>query len=98
MRHNDIRLPLSYRFEPGEAADGVTVQVPLPLLNRVSADGLPWQVPGMRAELVTALIRSLPKPVRRNFVPVPDYVAAVLDRLSAWTNPRSTTSARCCVS
>ena len=82
MRHNDIRLPLQYRFEPGDAADGVTVQVPLPLLNRVSADGLPWQVPGLRAELVTALIRSLPKPVRRNFVPVPDYVAAVLGRLA----------------
>ena len=48
MRHNDIQLPLTYRFEPGEATDGVTVQVPLPLLNRVSADGLPWQVPGMR--------------------------------------------------
>jgi ATP-dependent helicase HrpA len=87
MRHNDIRLPLTYRFEPGEATDGVTVRVPLPLLNRVSADGLPWQVPGMRAELVTALIRSLPKPVRRNFVPVPDHVAAVLDRLRAVAEP-----------
>jgi ATP-dependent helicase HrpA len=87
MRHNDIQLPLTYRFEPGEAADGVTVQVPLPLLNRVSADGLPWQVPGMRAELVTALIRALPKPVRRNFVPVPDYVAAVLDRLAPIPEP-----------
>jgi ATP-dependent helicase HrpA len=87
MRHNDIQLPLTYRFEPGEAADGVTVQVPLPLLNRVSADGLPWQVPGMRAELVTALIRALPKPIRRNFVPVPDHVAAVLDRLSTVPEP-----------
>jgi ATP-dependent helicase HrpA len=87
MRHNDIQLPLSYRFEPGEATDGVTVQVPLPLLNRVSADGLPWQIPGLRSELVTALIRSLPKPVRRNFVPVPDYVAAVLDRLSPVPEP-----------
>jgi ATP-dependent helicase HrpA len=83
MRTGEIQLPLSYRFEPGEATDGVTVRVPLPLLNRVSADGLPWQVPGMRAELVTALIRSLPKPLRRNFVPVPDHVAAVLDRLGA---------------
>ena len=87
VRHNDIRLPLSYRFEPGEAEDGVTVQVPLPLLNRVSADGLPWQVPGMRTELVTALIRALPKPIRRNFVPVPDHVAAVLDRLSTVAEP-----------
>ncbi|GAB1510703.1 ATP-dependent RNA helicase HrpA [Actinophytocola sp. KF-1] len=81
VRSGGVRLPLTYRFEPGEATDGVTVRVPLPLLNRVSADGLPWQVPGMRTELVTALIRSLPKPLRRNFVPVPDYVAAVLDRL-----------------
>jgi ATP-dependent helicase HrpA len=87
VRHNEIQLPLTYRFEPGEATDGVTVQVPLPLLNRVSADGLPWQVPGMRTELVTALIRSLPKPVRRNFVPVPDHVAAVLDRLSTVPEP-----------
>ena len=87
VRHNEIQLPLTYRFEPGEATDGVTVQVPLPLLNRVSADGLPWQVPGMRTELVTALIRSLPKPVRRNFVPVPDHVAAVLDRLSTVAEP-----------
>ncbi|HYQ68636.1 ATP-dependent RNA helicase HrpA [Actinophytocola sp.] len=87
VRHNEIQLPLTYRFEPGEASDGVTVQVPLPLLNRVSADGLPWQVPGMRTELVTALIRSLPKPVRRNFVPVPDHVAAVLDRLSSVAEP-----------
>ncbi|MCA1655658.1 MAG: ATP-dependent RNA helicase HrpA, partial [Pseudonocardiaceae bacterium] len=81
VQHNNLQLPLRYRFEPGEAADGVTVRVPLPLLNRVSADGLPWHVPGLRAELVTALIRSLPKPVRRKFVPVPDYVGAVLDRL-----------------
>ncbi|TDV44926.1 ATP-dependent RNA helicase HrpA [Actinophytocola oryzae] len=87
VRHNDIQLPLTYRFEPGEATDGVTVKVPLPLLNRVSADGLPWQVPGMRPELVTALIRSLPKPVRRNFVPVPDHVVAVLDRLSTVAEP-----------
>jgi ATP-dependent helicase HrpA len=87
VRHNDIKLPLTYRFEPGEKTDGVTVRVPLPLLNRVSADGLPWQVPGMRTELLTALIRSLPKPVRRNFVPVPDHVAAVLDRLRDMPEP-----------
>jgi ATP-dependent RNA helicase HrpA len=82
VRHGDVRLPLTYRFEPGEATDGVTVRVPLPLLSRVTADGLPWQIPGLRTELVTALIRSLPKPVRRNFVPVPDYVRAVVDRLT----------------
>ncbi|OLF12266.1 ATP-dependent RNA helicase HrpA [Actinophytocola xinjiangensis] len=87
MSHNDLRLGLSYRFEPGEATDGVTVEVPLALLNRVSADGLPWQVPGLREDLLTALIRSLPKPLRRNFVPVPDYAAALRARLAAVPEP-----------
>ncbi|HEV7649913.1 MAG TPA: ATP-dependent RNA helicase HrpA [Actinophytocola sp.] len=87
MSHNDIRLELQYRFEPGTATDGVTVQVPLALLGKVSADGLPWQVPGMRGELITALIRSLPKPLRRNFVPVPDFAAAVRDRLADVAEP-----------
>ncbi|MGH3879933.1 MAG: ATP-dependent RNA helicase HrpA [Actinophytocola sp.] len=87
MSHNDIRLGLQYRFEPGTDTDGVTVQVPLALLGRVRADGLPWQVPGLRDELITALIRSLPKPLRRNFVPVPDFAAAVRDRLSSVAEP-----------
>jgi ATP-dependent helicase HrpA len=87
MSHNDIRLDLRYRFEPGEVTDGVTVQVPLALLNRISADGLPWQVPGMREELLTALIRSLPKPLRRNFVPVPNYAAALRERLEPVAEP-----------
>jgi ATP-dependent helicase HrpA len=81
LQQNGLRLPLSYRFEPGERDDGVTVRVPLEVLNQLGGDGLPWQVPGMRAELVTALIRSLPKPLRRNFVPVPDYAKAVLEHL-----------------
>ncbi len=87
VRHNDLRLELQYRFEPGETGDGVTVQVPLALLNRVSADGLPWQVPGLRDELITALLRSLPKPLRRNFVPIPDFAAAVGDRLKGVAEP-----------
>jgi ATP-dependent RNA helicase HrpA len=87
MSHNDIELGLQYRFEPGTTTDGVTVQVPLALLGKVSADGLPWQIPGMRAELITALIRSLPKPLRRNFVPVPDFAAAVRDRLAGVAEP-----------
>ena len=65
-------LPLTYQFEPGADADGVTVHVPLTVLNRLSADGFDWQVPGLRAELVTALLRSLPKALRRSFVPAPD--------------------------
>jgi ATP-dependent helicase HrpA len=81
LQQNGLRLPLSYRFEPGERDDGVTVNVPLAVLNQVGGDGLPWQVPGLRTELVTALIRSLPKPLRRNFVPVPDFARKVLDNL-----------------
>jgi len=80
-RHAGLTLPLSYHFEPGAPADGVTVQVPLPVLSRLAADEFGWQVPGLREELVTALIRSLPKPLRRNFVPAPEFAKAVLQRL-----------------
>jgi ATP-dependent helicase HrpA len=76
------RLALSYQFEPGSDADGVTVHIPLPVLNQITEDGFDWQIPGLREELVTALIKSMPKPVRRNFVPVPDHAKAVLARLS----------------
>jgi ATP-dependent helicase HrpA len=74
----DLRLPLTYQFEPGTEADGVTVHIPLPLLNRVDAEQFEWQVPGLREELVVALLRSLPKAVRRNLVPAPDYARAAL--------------------
>ncbi|MCU0266761.1 MAG: ATP-dependent RNA helicase HrpA, partial [Actinomycetia bacterium] len=80
-RQDDVLLPLSYRFEPGTAADGVTVDVPLAVLNRVRADELVAPVPGLRQELVTALVRALPKPLRRMFVPAPDTARAVLERL-----------------
>ncbi len=77
----DLTLPLSYQFEPGADADGVTVHVPLTVLNRLSADGFDWQVPGLRADLVTALLRSLPKALRRSFVPAPDSAAAALRQI-----------------
>jgi ATP-dependent RNA helicase HrpA len=77
----DLALPLSYQFEPGTAADGVTVHIPLPVLNRVTPQGFDWQVPGLRLELVTALLRSLPKTLRRNFVPAPDHARALVDAL-----------------
>jgi ATP-dependent helicase HrpA len=82
-----LRLPLTYQFEPGAAADGVTVHIPLSLLNQVPTGGFDWQVPGLREELVTALLRSLPKQLRVNFVPVPDYAKAVLDRISPADGP-----------
>ena len=64
-------LPLDYKFEPGEADDGVTVTVPLETLNQVQAEPLAWLVPGLLEEKVLALIRSLPKALRTRFVPAP---------------------------
>ncbi|MGS2618151.1 ATP-dependent RNA helicase HrpA [Micromonospora sp. LZ34] len=82
-----VSLPLTYRFEPGTPTDGVTVDIPLPLLNQVPAESFDWQVPGLREELVVALIRSLPKAVRRNFVPVPDFARAALAAMPAGEEP-----------
>ncbi|HEX5143317.1 MAG TPA: DUF3418 domain-containing protein, partial [Mycobacterium sp.] len=77
-RSEDLALPLTYRFEPGAADDGVTVHVPVGVLARLGGDGFAWQVPALREELVTALIRSLPKDLRRNFVPAPDVARMVI--------------------
>lgn len=73
-----FKLKLSYAFEPGTAQDGVTVTVPLALLNQLSCDGFDWQIPALREELLIALIKTLPKAVRRNFVPAPNYAQAAL--------------------
>lgn len=75
----NLHLPLSYHFEPNQALDGVAVHVPLGLLNQLHDSGFDWLVPGMRLELVTHLIKSLPKRLRRNFVPAPDYAQAALN-------------------
>ena len=95
-----LTFPIGYHFEPGAADDGLTIDVPVATLNRVEADQFSWHVPGLREELVTALIRSLPKNLRVNFVPAPnkarEFLAAVpagdeplLDALERWL--RSTT-------
>ncbi|MCW2757888.1 MAG: hrpA, partial [Nocardioidaceae bacterium] len=80
-QEGSLALPVSYTFEPGRDEDGVTVDVPLATLNQLGAAPFTWQVPGLRLELVTALIRSLAKPLRVNFVPAPDvardFLAAV---------------------
>ena len=76
----NLKLKLTYQFEPGTDADGVTVHIPLPLLNQVEMTGFDWQIPGLREELVIALIKSLPKSCRRNFVPAPNYAQAFLGR------------------
>ncbi len=69
----DQTLSLAYRFEPGAPDDGVTVVVPLPLLAQLRPDGFDWQVPGLRDDLVTALLRALPKAIRRSVVPAADW-------------------------
>src|SRR6516225_9103650 len=74
--------PLSYAFEPGSETDGVTVDIPLNRLNQVNAAEFSWQVPGRRTELVTEMIRSLPKALRRDLVPAPDVAREVVARLS----------------
>jgi ATP-dependent helicase HrpA len=77
-----VELPLSYVFSPGAPDDGVTVTVPEQVLAAVDADALGWLVPGLREELVTALVRSLPKALRRSFAPAPDHAALVLRQVS----------------
>ncbi|WP_312719378.1 ATP-dependent RNA helicase HrpA [Mobilicoccus sp.] len=74
----DLRLRLTYQFEPGADADGVTVHIPVEQLNQVSEEGFDWQVPGLRPELATALLKSLPKATRKLFVPTPDHARAAL--------------------
>lgn len=84
---NGIKLKLSYQFEPGENSDGVTVHIPLPILNQIEPEGFDWQIPGLRHELVMSLIKSLPKSLRKNFVPAPNYADAFLARAKAMEGP-----------
>ena len=69
-------LPLTYRYTPGSADDGITVRVPLALLNALPETVLDWLVPGLLPEKVAELIRGLPKALRRHFVPAPDFARA----------------------
>ena len=71
-------LPLRYHFSPGDERDGVTMIVPVEVINRVSKERCEWLVPGLIHEKVTLLIKSLPKSLRRNFVPAPDFATKVL--------------------
>ncbi len=72
-QQGDQRIALAYRFEPGTDDDGVTALVPLALLPRLTSAGFDWQVPGLREELIIALIKTLPKPIRKNVVPAADW-------------------------
>ena len=76
------RMPLRYRFEPGADDDGVTLEIPLALLARLEDRGFDWLVPGLRVELVTALLKTLPKAIRRNVVPAGDWARRLLAETS----------------
>ncbi|QKT07478.1 ATP-dependent RNA helicase HrpA [Gordonia sp. X0973] len=83
----DLRLTLRYKFAPGDPEDGVTVEIPRDLVKHVRPAGFDWSVPGMREDLTTALIRSLPKQLRKTVSPAPDFARAVLARLTPRAEP-----------
>ncbi|MDT3396137.1 ATP-dependent RNA helicase HrpA [Streptomyces sp. B1866] len=86
-RQGKLTFRVTYQFEPGADADGVTVHVPLQVLNQITPEGFDWQIPGLREDLVTELIRSLPKPVRRHYVPAPNYAKRFLESAVAGPEP-----------
>ncbi|MFF7641474.1 ATP-dependent RNA helicase HrpA [Streptomyces canus] len=93
-RQGPLKFRVTYQFEPGADADGVTVHIPLQVLNQVTDEGFDWQIPGLREELVTELIRSLPKPIRRNYVPAPNFAKRFLDTAVPLQEPLTATMAR----
>lgn len=78
-----LALELEYQFEPGTAADGISVDVPVSVLMQLKEEELDWLVPGMLEEKCIAMIKALPKALRRNFVPVPDVVAKILPAIKS---------------
>lgn len=93
-RQGALKFRVTYQFEPGADADGVTVHVPLQVLNQVTDEGFDWQIPGLREEVVTELIRSLPKPIRRHYVPAPNFAGRFLDAVVPVQEPLTTALAR----
>lgn len=98
----DVQLPLHYEFTPvatigadasgtgrpaGPRTDGVTVTIPLALLHQMDQQRFDWLIPGLRTELITALIRGLPKPIRKHLVPAPDTAQAAADYLAKQADP-----------
>ncbi|MDN3296439.1 ATP-dependent RNA helicase HrpA [Streptomyces ficellus] len=93
-RQGALKFRVTYQFEPGADADGVTVHIPLQVLNQVTDEGFDWQIPGLREEVVTELIRSLPKPVRRHYVPAPNFAKRFLETAEPLREPLTVTLAR----
>ncbi len=86
-RVGDLELPVSYEFDPTSEADGATITIDAAVVAQLDPAGFDWNVPGFRDELVDSLIRSLPKPLRKLFVPVPETVALIRERLSPDQGP-----------
>ena len=82
-----LELPLSYHFAPGETDDGVTLTLPVQALQLLPRHRMEWLVPGMLYDKCVAMVRALPKPVRKNFVPVPDFVKGAMEALTACDEP-----------
>ncbi|WPC03970.1 ATP-dependent RNA helicase HrpA [Pseudomonas benzenivorans] len=82
LQLGELSLPLAYHFEPNHPRDGVTLRVPAPLLPQLPAERLQWLVPGLLEAKCVALVRNLPKALRKNFVPVPDFVGAALAKIA----------------
>lgn len=78
-RQGSVEYALRYKFEPGDPFDGVTVEVPVPLLANLDSDGFDWLVPGLRSELAAEMIRTLPKALRKTVVPAPDFAQRALE-------------------
>ncbi|MFZ0789128.1 MAG: ATP-dependent RNA helicase HrpA, partial [Chromatiaceae bacterium] len=87
LRIGATALPLEYHFDPGHASDGITLVVPLPLINQVSAERLEWLVPGLLEERIIALMRGLPKTIRKSLVPIPDVAARIAAYLAPSDRP-----------
>ncbi|MDH4145938.1 MAG: ATP-dependent RNA helicase HrpA [Acidimicrobiia bacterium] len=93
-RVGELSLPLTYTFDRFDPADGVTVHVPLLALNQLDGAGFDWHIPGLRPELVAELLRTLPKPLRRQLVPAPDRAAELLEVVSPADGPLTEELAR----
>ncbi|AKK11282.1 ATP-dependent RNA helicase HrpA [Corynebacterium uterequi] len=89
-RAGSVPFELTYVFEPGDPRDGVTVRIPVPMLAGIDAADFEWLVPGLREELLTELIRSLPKALRRSVVPAPDFARRAVDKLIPFESPITT--------
>ena len=87
LAFHGVRLPLDYHFDPSHRADGVTLKVPLAVINQVSEERCEWLVPGLLRERVIALLRGLPKALRKQLVPVPDVADACIAQMEPSDRP-----------